>query len=440
MKRLRMLILLVIALSLTLAACQPAAEEPEAPAAGEEQIVLEYWSMWNPSEPAALAIQKWIDAFEAENPNITINATWNGRENQTKLRSALAGGTKVDFMDQDADQITGGLQKEGMGYPLNEFLTQQALDEDISIADTFTPGTLELHKDGDTYYQFPYMNNTWQFWANGDILAEAGVTAHPQTWDEFLAMAEQIKDAGYNVFAAEGNEFSYNFAYFTYLVERMEGPGVLLAAAADKTGESWNDPVFLKSAQMITDLWDAGYFPPEMAGYVWPAGQMTLATGDAAMELCGSWLPNELRGTAGEDFNWVGLRFPAVEGGKGDIDHLTEWLISFMIMKDTEHPEEIFEFFKFTQTKENAQMMAIDAIIGVTRKGVTWPALLKDGEEAAANAKLALKPYDGIQALYPEYQEIVLAPAFNDLWVTTITPEEFVERMATESKAFWDTH
>jgi len=437
MKRMRILIVMLVSLSLILAACQTAA--PAEPVEGEEeQIVLEYWSMWNPSEPAALAIQQWIDAFEAENPSIKINATWNGRENQTKLRSALAGGTKVDFMDQDADQITGGLQKEGMGYPLNDFLTQMALDEDITIAETFTPGALDLHKDGNTYYQFPYMNNTWQFWANGDMLEEAGVTEHPQTWDDFLEMAQKLQDAGFNVLAAEGNEFSYNFAYFTYLVERMVGPGVLLAAAADETGEAWNDPVFLQAAQMLTDLWEAGYFPPETEGYIWPAGQMTLATGDAVMELCGSWLPNELRGTAGEDFNWVGLRFPEVEGGEGSIDHLTEWLISFMIMKDTEHPEEVFEFFKFAQTKENAQMMATDAIIGVTRAGVEWPELIKDGEEAAANATLALLPYDGIQAFYPEYQETVLAPAFNELFITKISPEEFIQTMVEGNQSFWN--
>lgn len=441
MKRMRILIVLLVSLSLILSACQTAEEATPAPAEGEgeqEQIVLEYWSMWNPSEPAAMAIQKWIDAFEAENPNITINATWNGRENQTKLRSALSGGTKVDLMDQDADQITGGLMKEGMGYPLNDFLQQQALDEDITVAETFTPGALDLHKDGETYYQFPYMNNTWQFWANGDMLEDAGVTEEPQTWDEFIEMAQKLQDAGYGVLAAEGNEFSYNFAYYTYLIERMKGPGFLLDAAADETGESWNDPAFLQAAQMIHQLWDLGFFPPETVGYVWPAGQMTLATGESAMELCGSWLPNELRGTAGEDFNWVGLRFPEVEGGEGSIDHLTEWLISFMIMEDTEHPEEVFEFLKFTQTQENAQMMATEAIIGVTRKGVEWPELIKDGEIAAANAELALLPYDGIQAYYPEYQETVLAPAFNELFVTDISPEEFIQRMVEGNQEFWN--
>ena len=458
MKQLRVLLVLVVAVSLILTACQPAATEPaaeeptagdnteaevpaaEEPATEEEQIVLEYWSMWNEPEPQAMAIQKWIDAFEAENSNITINVTWNGRENQTKLRSALAAGTVVDFMDQDADQVAGGLMAEGLGYPLDDYLQQTALDEDVTVAETFVPGVLDLHKLSEHYYLFPYVYNTWQFWTNMDILAEVGVTEEPQTWEEFLAMAQKVKDAGYNVLAAEGGEFSYNFPYYAYMVERIKGPGFLLAAVEDKTGESWNDPVFLEAAQMVRQLWDLGYIPADTVGYVWPAGQMTLAVGDSTMEMCGSWLPTELRDTAGEDFNWGGLRFPAVEGGEGSIDDLTAWLLSFMIMKDSEHPDAVFEFLKFTQTQANAQIMANEAMVGVTRKGVSWVEGIKDGETASANANVALLPNDGIQALYPEYQETVLTPAYNSFFQLETTPEEFINQMVEGTKSYWESH
>lgn len=441
MKRMRFLVVLLVAFSLVFTACQADVEEPAGTGddepTGEEQVVLEYWSMWNVSEPQALAIQAWIEAFEAENPNIKINATWNGRENQTKLRSALAGGTKVDFMDQDADQVAGGLMAEGLGYPLNDFLQQDALDYDGTVADTFVPGVIDLHKMGDDYYLFPYIYNTWQFWTNMDILADVGITEDPQTWEEFLDMAQQIKDAGYNVLAAEGSEFSYNFPYFAYIVERLKGPGFLLAAVEDETGEAWNDPAFLQAAQMIRELWDRGFIPADTVGYVWPAGQMTLATGDSTMEMCGSWLPTELRDTAGEDFNWGGLRFPAVEGGEGDINDLTAWLLSFMILKDSEHPEEVFEFLKFTQTQANAQLMADEALVGVTRKDVSWADAIKDGEEAAANANVALLPNDGIQAFYPEYQETVLTPPYNAFFALEISPEEFIETIVHDSAEYW---
>ncbi len=434
MKKMRFFVVLFVTLSIILTACGGA---PADSGDKGDKIVLEFWSMWNVSEPQALALQKYIEAFEAEHPNIKINATWNGRENQTKLRSALAGGTKVDFMDQDADQIAGGLMAEGMGYKLNDYLKQPSLDYDGTVADAFLPGVIDLHKTGDDYYLFPYVYNTWQFWTNMDIVNEVGVTEHPQTWDEFLALSQKIKDAGYVVLAAEGSEFTYNFPYYVYLVARLKGPGFLLKAVEDTTGEAWNDPVFLQAAEMIRELWDKGFIPPETAGYVWPAGQMTLATGDAAMEMCGSWLPTELRDTAGEDFNWGGLRFPNVDGGVGNIDDLTAWLLSFMILKDTEHPDEVFEFLKFTQTKANSQIMSDEALVGVTRKEVSWPTVLKDGEAAASSATTAMLPNDGIQAFYPEYQETVLTPAFNKFFTLGATPEEFIQTMVKDSAAYW---
>jgi raffinose/stachyose/melibiose transport system substrate-binding protein len=445
MKKMRFLIVLVFIFSLVMTSCQTPVEKTAAPeggqdAGGKEKIVLEYWSMWNEPEPQAKAIAAWISAFEAKNPNITINATWNGRENQTKIRSALAGGTKIDFMDQDADQIVAGLIAQNMGYSLNEFLKQDALDMDGTVADTFASGTLDLHKSGDDYYLFPYIYNTWQFWTNRDILEKAGVTEDPQTWDEFLTMAQQIQDAGYVALTAEGLEFSYNAPYFVYIVERLKGPGFLLDAARDKTGEKWNDPAFLQAAGMIRELWDKNYFPEEAIGYIWPAAQQTLAFGDAAMELCGSWLPTELRDTAGEDFNWGGLRFPAIKGGKGDISDITAWLLAFMIMKDSKNPEAVFDFLKFTMTQENAQLMANEALVGVTRKDVAWPDTLKDGEQAAANANVTLLPVDGIQAFYPEYQETVFTPAYNAFFALELSPEEFIAKMVKDTQSYWANH
>src|SRR4030095_5175358 len=75
----------------------------------QDPITLVYWSMWNETEGQALVIQDAITKFETQNPNIKIESVWNGRQNQTLVRTALSGGTVIDIVDQDADQIAGGL-------------------------------------------------------------------------------------------------------------------------------------------------------------------------------------------------------------------------------------------------------------------------------------------------------------------------------------------
>ena len=448
MKAVKIFFVLIMLASLILTACgtpateapsaeEPAAEEPaaEEPAAGEE-ITLAYWSMWNEPEVIAQTIQKWIDEFEAQNPNINIEVVWNGRENQTKARTALAGGTVIDIVDQDADQLAGGMMKEGLGLALNDYLDQKALDEDVPISDVFYPGILDVFAVDGNVYLWPYMDSVVMWWYNKDIFEEVGISP-PETWDEFLENGQKIQDAGYGVMAVEGDVFDYNMFIYNYYLSRLKGKGYLLSVIEDQTGESWKDPVIVDAMAEMQKLWDSGLIPPESEGFVWPAGQTTLALGETAMELCGGWLPIELAETAGPDFNWGGFRMPTVSGGTGDIDDLHSWLLAAMILKDTKHPAEAFEFLKFMMTKENMSIMADEALQGVTRQGVEWAEQIADGEAASKSAKDGLLHVDGGYAFHAEFVTTVLNQVFLDAFYKKITPEEFGSIMAEKSAEYW---
>src|SRR5262245_41362699 len=108
---------------------------------------LVFWSMWNEPEPQAVALRKIMDNYTKAHPDTTFKVVWNGRQNQTKLRAALQAGTPVDFMDQDGDQLAGGLQKEGLGYEIAAELgnTKSAL----------LPGVLDLYATGGKVVQVP---------------------------------------------------------------------------------------------------------------------------------------------------------------------------------------------------------------------------------------------------------------------------------------------
>jgi ABC-type glycerol-3-phosphate transport system substrate-binding protein len=392
--------------------------------------------MWNKTEPSAIALTEIIQKFEAANPNITITAVWNGRENQTKVRTALGANTQIDFVDQDASQIAGGLMLEGLLLPLDDMLNSNALDEAVPFKDVFNPGLLDLYVQDGVHYLMPYDDSPVMFWYNKDIFTAAGIATPPATWDEFLVDLQKIKDAGYVPLAVESDVNDYNIFYFSYLVERMKGKGFLLSAIEDKTGEKWNDPVFTQVLTMMKDLWDKGFIPPESLGYMWPAGQQTLATGKAAMELCGGWLPTELADMAGPDFNWGGLNFPGVTGGAGKVTDLQQWLLSFGILKGSAHPAEAQAFLKFVMTKESQQRL-VTALRGVTRKGVQWPAPMADGATASTNATLVLDHVDGGVALYAEFIQNVLFADFQPVFLGQATIADFPAKISTDAKNYW---
>jgi ABC-type glycerol-3-phosphate transport system substrate-binding protein len=405
-------------------------------ASAADKVQLSYWSMWGAGENQAKVIQGWITAFEAANPNITITPTWNGRQNQTLLRTALQGGTKVDFMDQDADQVAGGLMNAGMGYPLNDFLKGKAADGTGTVESLFVPGVVHMFDKGGKTYLVPYIYNTCQFFYDQGLFDRLKI-ANPRTWDDFLNVCETVKKDGKAALSIEGDQAGYNSVYFTYLIARLKGPGWMTKAANDKTGAMWKDPAVLKAAQMARGLWTKGYVPSESKGYKWPQGQQNLAAGDTAMECVGSWYPTELASAVGPDWKWGGFPFPEVKGGSGSSGDMMAFILSFMVLKDTPHPKEALQFLNFIMSKENQQAMVKNGIVGVTRKGVDWPVALQGAQKAAETAKAVFGEGDGLAAANPELWVNVIRNPFQDMFVGNSTPEQFAAKLVPGTQDYW---
>jgi raffinose/stachyose/melibiose transport system substrate-binding protein len=439
----RLSLAMVIITALLLTSCGPKpTEAPEAttPPEPKEEVTLVFWSCWNPGEPQAEAQTKWAEGFEKET-GIKVEVVFNGRENQTKLRTALAAGTKVDLMDQDAYQVAGGLVAEKMGYAVDEWLDEDAWGESgRPFRDIFYPGLLEQYQLEGKTYLIPHTLITPAFWYDKRDFRAAGVEEPPKTWDEFLDVCEKINATGVACIAQDAAVGMYDAFWFYHLVERMKGPGFLLAAAEDKTGEKWGDPVFLKAAQMERELWDKGYIIEGAEGFTWPQGQMTMAEDAAAMELCGSWLPNELKDAVAPEFEWGGFVFPAVEGGEGKRTDMEAYMMSYMILKDAPHPREAFDFIRYTLTNENMELWKEITLSGLPRKDMEWPDIIADGSGMFKEATVLFDGFDGIGTKHAEYYANVLLPRHQEMFLGSITPEEFVEKMKAETVTYWETH
>ena len=390
---------------------------------------LVFWSMWNETEPQAAVLAKVMANYTAAHPETTFKVVWNGRQNQTKLRAALQAGTAVDFMDQDSDQLAGGMQKEGLGYDLTA-----DLDADTKAA--FLPGVLDLYADGGKYFQIPYVYNTVNFWYNKDMLKEVG-GAVPATFDDLLALCGVVQKTGKHALVIEGNVAFYNVLYFAHHLERAKGSGAVVKAFEDKSGAGWSDPAVLAAAKASRSLWDSGCIAEDARGFQYPAGQQTIALGDTLGELVGSWLPTELAESAGKDFPWGAFNFPSVKDGVGKATDIEVGLLSFMVLKDAPHAKEAVDFVKFAMSEESQKIAVEVGGVGVTRKGVAWPAVLSDAY-ASASAATALSPFGGgLGVAYPDFTSQVLNPEFNKMFLGETTPEQFVDTLVAKTKEFW---
>lgn len=390
---------------------------------------LTFWSMWNEPEPQAAALRAIMDAYTEANPDTTFKAVWNGRGNQTKLRAALQAGTPVDFMDQDGDQLAGGLQKQGQLLQLDDLAG-------ADFAEVFLPGAYDIYAKDGKHFQVPYIYNTVNFWYNKELMEEAG-TKVPETWTELLAMCDAVKNVGKHAIVVEGTDTAYTMLHFSHLLERQLGPNALITIFEDKTGESWSDPAVLDSAKKAVSLWDT-CIAGDARGFQYPAGQQTIALGDSMSELVGSWLPTELADSAGLDFPWGAFNFPEVEGGKGKRTDLQVALLSMGVLKDAPHPEEAVDFLKFLMSEEAQKILVEQGNVGVTRKGVAWPSILQEAYDAAENATVLTNIYGGLSIDYADFYTTVFSPEQNKMFLGQKSPEDFIKTMAEATKAYWE--
>ena len=389
---------------------------------------LTFWSMWTEPEPQAQALKTIMAAYTKAHPQTTFKAVWNGRQNQTKLRGALQAGTSVDFMDQDSDQLAGGIQKQGLAYELDGQM-------DDAFKSVILPGVFDLYSNDGKHYQMPYIYNTVNFWYSKEMMKEARAEP-PKTWADLLAVCKAVKAIGKHALVVEGDNVDYNTFFFSHLLERLRGPDAMVRLFEDKTGPSWADPAVLAAAKMERELWDADCIAGDARGLKYPAGQQGIALGETMGELVGSWLPVELKDSTGDDFAWGAFNFPSVPGGIGKSTDMEVALLSMAVLKNSPNAKEAVSFMKYLMSEEAQKVLVQAGGVGVTRRDVAWPATLTDAYAAASEATSLTSRDGGLNIKYADFATTVLGPEHNKMFLGTTTPEQFVATLIAKTKEY----
>jgi multiple sugar transport system substrate-binding protein len=127
------------------------------------------------------ALPAFAKEFEAANPGVKINVTaipWDAAHN--KYQTAIAGGTTPDVAQ---------IGTTWMGDFANAFVpTPTSIDTSV-----FFPGSVKSTVVGGTAYGVPWSGDTRVVYYRKDLLAKAGYTTFPTTWDDFKALAKAMK-------------------------------------------------------------------------------------------------------------------------------------------------------------------------------------------------------------------------------------------------------
>ena len=189
------------------AAASPAASEGTA----GEPVTVDWWHITT-GDPGKSDFQAAADAYMAENPNVTINITVLENEAfKTKLSTTAA----ADYPDL-FQSWGGGIMAAQADAGLLKDITADIAD----WKDTINPGAMSIYAYNGKQYGVPWDMGMIGFWYNKALFEQAGITAPPATWDEYLAAVEKLRDAGIDPLAIAGKDKWPSMHLWTYLVLR----------------------------------------------------------------------------------------------------------------------------------------------------------------------------------------------------------------------------
>jgi raffinose/stachyose/melibiose transport system substrate-binding protein len=282
------------------AAETPAVEEPAPAPAADEAVSLTMGS-WRVDDVAQL--EAIIAEFNKVYPNITIKFDpTNPPDYNATLRTQLEGGTGPDLYYLRSFATSRQLFEEGFIEPLADL---PGLKENFSEA-SLGPWSAA---DG-TPYGVPFIAVSHGVYYNKNIFQELGIEI-PTTWQELLAAAQTIKDAGYTPFAnASGDAWTIAEIVFMNLAPTFIG-GYEGRQAYLNGERCFNDESMVNAFQAVADL--GPFVPDGQEALTYYDSQQLFLMGDAAMWLGGSWDIPVFESEAPE-FEWGVFGIPAPEG------------------------------------------------------------------------------------------------------------------------------
>ena len=346
---------------------------------------LVYWAMWSEDEPQAKVIKDAIAKY-TEDTGVKVDVQFKGRNGQREgLQPALDAKQNIDLFDEDVNRVNGTWGKYLMDLEdmAKDYEAEHGNETLFKIARNAYGQT---HDGDDTLHTIPYQPSIFGFFYNKTLFDKAGVEGVPTTWEEMDAACAKLKEAGITPITADD---AYMTSFIGMHLARYIGQdgvkSLVTGEASNDVTVTWDDPKVLAAAESFADFADKGYFSKNIATNKYPAGQnQEFAPGEAAIVICGSWLPNEAKESVADDLEWGYFNYPSVPDGTDDstANNIANQVLA--INKDSKMADKAFQLIEYITTGEYDKKMTEDALCIPTDKANSdaWPTELSGVKEA----------------------------------------------------------
>ena len=345
----------------------PAAEEPAAEEESAEPVTLK-WAIWDES-----TTQYWGDikaAYEAKNPNVTIEMVDLGSTDYMTVLATELSGSGSDFDVVTIKDVPGyaTLVQKNAIIPLDDYISADGVD-----LSKYAGATDQVVVDG-KLYELPFRNDFWVLFYNKDIFDAAGVDypTNDMTWDEYDELARKVTDTSF------GSQI-YGAHYHTWrstvqLCAVLDGKHSILDGNYD-----FMKPYYEMVLNQEKDGVCRKYTDLKTEGLHYSAA---FSGGDVAMLNMGSWfIATMMTNLASGEYdsslcgNWGIVKYPHAEGVAPGSTLGTITGLSVTTASDT--PDAAWDFVKWVSGEEGAAVMASSG---------NFPAIMTDEVKTAITA------------------------------------------------------
>lgn len=330
-------------------------------AADGGKVTLNYW-ITTQQGPAAKALKGMVSDFEKANPDITVNVTQKSTDAlKTALRQAAGTPAMPDVYFQWSGLGLGGTYvKQGVDLDLTKYYKKYGWDQ------RFTKTALASVTQYGGYHGVPYTADVEAIVYNKALFKQAGITTTPTTYDELVADAQKLSDAGITPIEFGGNVNWYVMRLLDNLLETNCG-----ATLNDKlTGlkANWAKQSCVTDSFTELKTWATKYFNTGWVSMSDAQGQQLFYQKKAAMALEGDWFGGFLSQAKFSPTSDLGVfQFPT---GTGRIYGLQQ---ANYISKTSKNPDAAAKFLDYwmskdVQTKYAGAFSQIPVVNGVEAK------------------------------------------------------------------------
>lgn len=329
-------------------------------------VELTFWTEWSDATRKPL-VDQMLKEFEAETGIRIIHRAIPNDVYFETLRTGLSGNNRPDLFVQEGYQHLRDIAAEGLAYDLTEWYEKHG--------DRFIGGSTEPNRGADgRMYGVPVdTSGIAHLYYNVDILERHGIEL-PKTWNEFLAAAEKLKQAGVTPIAFGNNagwpgmQWWMQFALQTAGADKINA---ILNRTEPGQGPHWNDPDMVRAAEYYVDLMKRGYFSPGAAGDGYQTAVAYFSAGRSAFFHTGSWL---LSNQFPPNLNWDFFPFPRLEGEPmaDRNDQTLAFLNNISISSTAKDIDAALKFIEwFTDVEQAKRWVKETGYISAIRGGVT---------------------------------------------------------------------